>query len=280
VRKQILYAPRLKGDLELGLEPSRVDQAGGKRWAEINSPGGLLPGMTKQEIWEESASALPNYRIGTRKVVDDRVFHYAYAGEALTRFLAGYNHTQWPIDGVLTIQGEADAYTLSVPDAAGAAGDYDEGYITIFTAPMQFKKIRTNEGTAAGEVVLHLYEPLDAVAVIGTHVTGYPAIYRNVQSPPAPAPDYISFVVVPIRNVTALRWFWGQTWGPCYSVADSVPPGEAGNHRDVYFATSGNLLAAGTPPGYAAYGMQRAGYLLPRTALGTGDQLFMLQLQP
>jgi len=280
LRRSTLYAPRVKGDLDLGLEPSRIDGGGNKRWAEINSPGGLIPGQTVQEIWEESAGIIPNYRIGTRKVVDDRVFHYAYATEALTRFLAGYNHTQWPIDGNLTIQGEANAYTISVPDAAGAAGDYDEGYIVIFTAPMQFKKIRTNDDTAAGEVVLYLYEPLDAVAIIGTHVTGYPAIYRNVQSPPAPGPDYISFVVVPIRNVTADRWFWGQTWGPCYGVADGTVPGEAGNHRDIYFATSGNLLAAGVPPGYAAYMMQRAGYLLPRTAFGTGDQFYMLQLQP
>lgn len=276
MRKQTLYAPRLAGDLDLGLEPSRIAQAGGKRWAEINSPGGLLPGQTRQEIWEDSATQ--KYRIGSRKVVDDRVFHYSYAGEDLTRYLAGYNHSQWPINGALTIQGEAGAYTLSVPDAAGAAGDYAEGWIVIFTTPLQMKRIRTNDATAAGEVVLYLYEPLDAVAIIGTWVTGYPAIYRNVQSPPAPDPDYISFVIVPIMNVTALRWFWGQTWGPCYGVAGGTVPGSAANHRDLYFSTAGNLLPYGD--GASGIGGQYAGYLLPRTSLGSGDQFYMLQLQP
>lgn len=72
-----LYARRAKGDLDLGLEPARIDGAGNRRWSEIITPGGLLPGGTEQGILEWSANK--NYRIGTRRVVEDRVFHYCYA---------------------------------------------------------------------------------------------------------------------------------------------------------------------------------------------------------
>jgi len=41
--KSKIYAPRIIGDLDLGLENARV--AGGERqWAEIFTPGGKLPG--------------------------------------------------------------------------------------------------------------------------------------------------------------------------------------------------------------------------------------------
>lgn len=281
MRKNILYAPRVQGDLGLGLEPSRIKQTAlatnEKDWAEINTPGGLLPGGVEQDIY--TGSATQNYRVGTRKVADDRVFHYGYAQKALIKMMGAYNHEQWPINAALLTAAVIATSTITVPEATCAAGDYVGGWIVIFTSPLQMRRIIGNDASDGTEAILYLDGPWEGGAVIGTWCTGYKSIYANIQAPPAPNPNYMSFVVVPLFMVLINNWFWGQTWGPCYGVADSTVPGSTVTARDIYFAPSGNLLAAGTPPGFAAFGSQRAGYLIPRTTNGAGDQLYMLQLQ-
>jgi hypothetical protein len=282
LQRSRLYAPRLIGDMDLGIENSRVRTthlANNERdWSRIITPGGRLPGGSEQSIYEESATQ--NYRIGTRLVQDERVFRYTYAQEDLIKMMGAYNHSQWPINAALLTQATAGQWTITVPENACAQDDYAGGWIVMFTAPMQMRRILGNDASDGTEAVLYLDGPWEGTGIIGTWVTGYTSMWRNVRCPPAPAPDYISFVCIPLIMVTSGYYFWGQTWGPCYSVADGTVPGSTPNARDVYFATSGNLLAAGVPPGFAAYGMQRAGYLIPRTSFGAGDQLFMLELQP
>jgi len=275
-----VYARRLGGDLDLGLEPRRIKQIRAatyaKDWARIMTPGGLLPGGVWQDIYTQSETQ--NFRIGARMVVDDRVFHYSYAQEALIKMMGGYNHNQFPINAALTIQATAGNYWISVPELTCAADDYAGGWIVMFTAPLQMRRILGNDASDGAEAILYLDGPWEGTGVIGTWVTGYPSIYGNVRCPPAPDPDYISFVVVPWIMVDNAHWFWGQTWGPCYGVAGHTVPGATPNNRWVAFSTAGNIIS--NADANIGAGQQLAGYLLPRTSLGAGDQLYMLQLQP
>jgi len=281
-KKSELYGPRVKGDIDLGLEPSRIVTTQlaitGRDLARINTPGGLLPGGTPQDVYTPTVAQ--NYRMGSRRVMDDRVFHYGLATEALIRMMGALNQNQWPINGALVTPVIAGDLTITVPDAVGAVNAYAGGWVVLNTAPMQMRRILGNDVSDGVEVICYVDGAFELGAIAGTWVTGYPSIYSNIQAPPAVAPDYCSFVCVPLCTVPINNFFWGETWGPCYLVADSTVPGSTANARDVFFATSGNLLAGGVPPGLAPIGMQRAGYLLPRTAFGNGDQLFMLQLQP
>lgn len=240
--------------------------------------GRRLPGRPGQCILEESA--IQNYELGSPLVLpppDNRKYRYFKSGKALTRYLGAYNHNQWPINGNTVSESAVGQKQLKVPDAAGAANDYAGGYIVIFTSPLQAYLIVSNTASDGTEVILTLKDNLKTIVPVGTWVTGYPSMYRNVQAPPAPAPDYITFVCVPNINVQLDHFFWGQVKGWCYGVADGTVPGSAANHRDVYFATSGNLSPYGDGP--AGVGGQYAGYLLPRTENGSGDQLYFLQLE-
>ena len=273
---------RVRGDIDLGLASNRSKTVrlgvNAPDWARILTPGGQLPGGVWQDIYTQSATQ--NFRQGTRMAIDDRVFHYGYSGEALIRMMGAYNHDQWPINAALLTAAVIGQATITVPEATCIADEYAGGSIVLFTGVLQERRIIGNDASDGTEAILYLDGAWELGAVIGTWVTGYRSIYANIQAPPAPNPDYMSFVCVPRINVLINRWFWGQTWGPCYGVADSTVPGSTANARDVYFATSGNLLAAGAGVGFAAYGHQRAGYLIPRCTFGNGDQHYMLQLQP
>ena len=87
----------------------------------------------------------------------------------------------------------------------------------------------------------------------------------------------VSVVCVPLIDVTANYYFWGQTWGPAMFVAGGTAPGRTSSYRDVVFATDGSVLDASD----VATGLnQRAGYILSQTTSSDGDQLVQLQLAP
>ena len=82
MRRSILYGPRVRGDLELGLEPSRLGGDGAKAWARMDFPGMRLPGLADQLITESVTTA--RFEIGTKRVEYGRTFRYSRAGEVLT----------------------------------------------------------------------------------------------------------------------------------------------------------------------------------------------------
>lgn len=223
-----------------------------------------------------SADTVKNHDLGTRLVEGDRVFRYALAGAALNRFIGGFNITQWPINAALTVAALVGAQTMSVPETTCAKDYYAGGYVAIFTSPLQFYRILSNTISDGTDTVLTLETPLRATAAIGKWCTGYPSPYVNIQNIPA-NPGYASVVCVPVCEVPSGSFFWGQTWGPCYAVADGTVPGITADTREVFWAQSGNIQP------YADFGAgkgQLAGFLIPRTENGSGDQFYMLTLSP
>lgn len=240
----------------------------------ILSGGHQLVDRPLQDIHE--ASTVKNYDLGTRLVEGDRVFRYCLAGAALNRFIGGFNVNQWPINAALTAEAAAGLKTMSVPEATCVKDYYAGGYIAIFTSPLQFYRIKSNTKSDGTNCVLTLEVTIKAVAAIAKWVTGYPSPYINIQNIPA-NPGYASVVAVPVVEVPSGSYFWGQTWGPCYAVADGTVPGITADTREVFWAQSGNIQP------YADFGAgkgQRAGFLIPRTENGSGDQFFMLQISP
>ena len=114
-------------------------------------------------------------------------------------------------------------------------------------------------------------------------MTAYHNMYydtRTASTIGAPARNYISFVVVPLIAVTSSYYYWGQTWGPCYGTVESIVPGSAVNSRRVCFSPNGHLWSGTTLATGVVYSAQDAGYLIPQTSSGAGDQLYFLQLAP
>jgi len=158
VRKQILYAPRVRGDLDLGLEPSRIDTLGNKQWAEMNFPGGRLPGRPYQDILAFTPDAIPNYRIGTRRVVGDRVFHYCFASDE-----GGIDAAGVPV----AVTGNPNPqigcfYNANVHYHGDTANQVD---IAINATELDWAYVRTVDGGHVGNIGIAAHELKEAMLV-------------------------------------------------------------------------------------------------------------------
>ena len=227
------------------------------------------------KIYEESSTQL--YNLGTRLVTDERVFRYCRAGAALNRSDGAMNNDQWSLTNENANQDAAVGDTdMQVVNTTGTQNQYQGGWVAIFTSRLQLRHIIANDASDGTDIKLYLDGPIE-VAMSTTWVTGYPSIYYDTRTF---TEEYTSVVCVPPIAVTSGYYYWGQTWGPCYMRAAGTVPGISVYDRDVYFAGTGAIYGGKQAESATAGGYQRAGILLPRTASGTGDQFFMLQLSP
>lgn len=265
---------------------------------QILSGGRMLSGGQIQDVHEQSE--VQNYDIGTRLVMDDRVFRYSKAGDNLVAMLAGHCGVM-PREGKCAdVDYAAGTFKITIPvNTKGAKAtdevkkDYwKEGYIWIQTEPKQLIRIKSSEAavnTAGTFITLTLWEALK-VKVPGdaqgdeSWITAWANLYSDILPTSS---GRMSNVVVPLISVTDGNYFWGQTWGPCFGVQVSTKPGEADGDREVYFNIDGALV---TGKDVCNTGLaQRAGFLITNTSpwekdVGEdetgGDQFYMLQLSP
>ena len=84
---------------------------------------------------------------------------------------------------------------------------------------------------------------------------------------------------MPNSNITALNYFWGQTYGPCWISpgSDWASIGDTALERDVYFTADGTINGAVALSGAVA-GNQYAGFILDETS-EDNDALPFVMLQ-
>lgn len=291
MKKSTLYAPRLRGDIDLGLEPSRVDSQGNKKWAVIGTPGGILPGGVFQDIHEESEDQ--NYRIGTRRVVDDRTFHYCKAGSAIAIPQRGVANASPHLEGECIGNAVEGKYTLDLPLTCADfpavtyvnEDDYAGGWLWIMgsggdPAKHEFHRILHNDAATATYVRVYLETPI-VNSQDTPWITAYPNIYANCQQDYPTVPTYKQAIVCMTACglvITNGYYFWGQTWGPTWTTAYNLTPGAADRDRELVFM-QGGTIAISREQDPTSNSNQRAGYVLSNT-VNTGDMMFMLQLAP
>ena len=286
MRRSILYAGRVRGDLDLGLEPTRLDGAGNPLWAQIDAPGGRLPGQAFQGHWETSTTQ--KYRIGSRRVVGDRTFHYAHG-------LAG---------GGTSIRGWGVANTNTVQERAGASWDVDGvvGATVVYINAMvndillnqfaggwllyastdghsnQIPIISNTAATVGNPSTIVLGHPLTGAATAGaTGATLTGSFWGNVGRPVDAG--YNTFVGIPICDLPDPGYAWLQTWGPCL-VVGTGPTGDNANERTVCFNPADGSINMATA--YTA-NYQKAGVIASHTwyaAAGNSTNWIILELFP
>ena len=270
----------------------------------IQSSGHMLAGGFPQGIYEQSATQ--NYDIGTRLIVDDRVFRYCKAGSDLKSGF-GARCQDYPREGnMAAVAILAGTYEVTIPMNDNGAdyvaeqlADYwKDGYIWIMTAdasgfgPMY--RIKSNLA-ASGTIPTQyctatLYEPLAYDVAASAWITAHPNIYNNVQNANL---RKSSVVCVPPIWVDSGYYFWGQTWGPCTVQQTGAAGGLENDDRNFFFTPNNNgEILTGTQcdwSGAANVKHQLAGYLLTHTTAWTnvgdgaeagGDCFLMLQLTP
>lgn len=302
MRRNTLYAPRVGGDLDLGLEPSRLGGDGAKAWARMDFPGMRIPGQADQHIYESVATA--RFEIGTRRVEYGRTFRYSEAGDNIItaqnalmvangnwRPGFGGSYPNWNgFWGSPNVQVEiGDTYidlfeTTYTP--AGmlprAANYYQGAYLTSFVFPFNTYYIVSSDVGSAAVTRVYLDHPAIQVIPVANQVEINLSPYSKVIDGAAvTAPRYKSYVGRSHINVAVGRFFWLQTAGPCWvqpaGWVDNRTPGRAADYRDVYAWIDGSIVSAWAADPTA--GFQRVGYLLSATEVGEGAAFIMLQLE-
>lgn len=248
MQKSLLYARRVKGDLEPALEPARIDVDGNRSWAYETFPGGRLPGQPEQGIYEVSSTK--KYRIGTRRLMDERVFRYTKVGDpeytGLLPANSGFRRgiavvsenclTEVAFAKIITCTAGEKKVTLNMDaavDFMGAAvtvaeDEYEGGYFTFSDSSSGTYwgcKILSNTAEDDdGYVTFSLEEALPVTAAAGdiANVCQNPWWKINMANGATNGP-YSPYVGVFINyNIKAIMntlvnpgdFVWVQTWGP------------------------------------------------------------------
>jgi len=235
-----------------------------------------------QNIHEQSA--IKKYPIGMRYAIDDRVFRYCKAeadpGGVSSTILRSravvFKHIPVTATGVVAAAAGASQITCTV--AGVSDGDYENGYIiqqpTVGWAGNMILAIRNNVGG-----VYTLKNPLIYEVKATDNLSFSKNIYAEVGKIPTngTGKEYMSWVAVPMMDVTPENYFWGQTWGPCcIQFGEGTPhrPGESPSERFFGFDYYGAAIYASD-----ALGVHSCGFVLPNT-WGAWSMLCMLQISP
>ena len=243
-------------------------------------------------VYSESATQL--YPIGTKFVDGERVFHYAYAGGALgaTRGQVGYIVRTASAVPSYDASQAAGAGTVANPlkingSSAGtpAKNAYAGQFIVIFSNTLGnvTHRIISNSISAYDSVYTTQYttelvldQPTPVAVEANTNCDIFPSRYADVRTPNDLTAGMYPFLGVPLRLITALRYFWIQTWGPCFithNTADEI--GDNQHWRAVVFYSDGTLKALHEMTALSDSG-QIAGYTLATN--GSGSEWTMLML--
>jgi len=271
---------------------------------QLITAGHQKPNGKIQDVHEESS--VQNYDIGTRMVMDDRVFRYCRAGGALDPLLGGRADIM-PREGAGdAVDYEVGEFVVTIPmnDEEAAhyarekvAGYWNEGYYWsgIADPPTgQLYRIKSSAAAAAGVTVLTegfvkltLYEALKVRVPASTWVTAWANPYSRVIHDHS---GRMSVVCQPLISVQSGYYFWGQTWGPCFGQQHNTKLGLADGDRMCYYKSDGSLCSSKDVT-YTSGSVheQLAGFLITHTRAWTnaggsaengGDQFYMLMLSP
>lgn len=226
-----------------------------------------------QELYAESVSQI--YPIGMRYAKDERVFHYAQAGDALRPAWgaqAWNAYSSGTTRESATIQAAAliGATSISCTAQGTVTADMFKGGYACIYWEMVNHRIRSNTAAAPGgtfTVTLEdaLGQAIDAASVVSL----YRNQYSDVRLGLGGALDlWLSTVGIAPRAVQSGYYHWLQTYGPCVGVGvDNI--GETAAERGLYFLANGALFTmTGQHASNNQPANQYAGYLLPYTGPG------------
>jgi hypothetical protein len=291
--KGLIWGKRISGDIG-GAYSSKLDPVT-SGWPRVYTPA---VNLTNIEQDYDETSVTQNYMLGSRMVVDERVYHYARAGAALvapcTYRLATNQDlnapTTWGLAlGAPIVAGDTTVTVVSGAYQAGvvAANELVGGWIEVWGAANAFMWRRIIANTVAaggGNFIITVDRPFGTgVIVAGNSVALHHSIYRDVRmggSVPATIAyeSAVGLAPVPVANGS---FFWLQTWGPCFIASQLGNPGAVINFRDVYLGAAGTLLSFNAA--YAAganVSPQRVGYIMGASTNADGNNDVMLQLAP
>jgi len=271
---------RIRGDMEMDLDPETG------LFGAIIGPGARIAERPSQSY--DEASNTQNYRIGSRMMLDDRVFRYAMAGDTLCPGYGAKNtipqHVGFAAIGGCT-EGE---YTVvvTVGGTDGILGDgvigedeLEGGYLVIFTPgnnAINRRVVGNTATTGAGPMTVTVDRPWPLDVANTEHAEIMASPYLNVQTGHNPV---ASVMGMPTQIATVNQYIWIQTWGPVWIVpAGDVSVGD--HNRSCVFGSNGGIFVY-EPADPGVMHQQFAGYVLCNArGGGQGAPFVQLMLSP
>lgn len=243
---------------------------------QILSGGHMLPGGKLQDI--HATSTVQNYDIGTRMVMDDRVFRYCKAGSGGLRSMMEGLDIQTAVNvNTHATASLAGTYEVTILDTVARDKDhYKGGYIWILELPVeptgigQVYRIKSSEASVGVSVKLTLWEALAYEVAAGAEIEALKSIYCDLRPG---INDFASLIALPLLPVAENSYFWGQTWGPVFMQC-GYSPGSKNDDREVYYRSDHYGIMPGSEVNFAGeFVPQRIGFLI-------NSNWVMLQLSP
>ncbi|GAG40084.1 unnamed protein product, partial [marine sediment metagenome] len=227
---------------------------------QILSGGRMLAGGKLQDIMEVSTTQ--NYDLGTRLMIDDRVYRYAKAAENLGAMWGAFCDPQlyWEGNGDMPLADAGDKI-ISFDNKNAEPILVDElkdGWVVGVGLPADFHsmycmKIKSNKassgdgGAAPATCEITLYRGMPhGIVGAGHRSYVYPGLYANVKQSGGASygANYGAVVCVPPRKILADEYFWGQTWGVfyCMNSAYATAMGAIANNRTLGFDGDGRCV--------------------------------------
>lgn len=269
---------------------------------QILSGGNLLINRKLQDIME--VSTVQNYDLGTRLVIEDRVYRYAKAAENLAAHRGAFCDPQlyWEGNGDMPLADAGDK-VISFDNKNAEPillSELKNGWVVGVALPadatsiycMKIKDNKASDG-AGGTVAtceITLYRGMPHGIVGANHRSYvYADIYAGVKQKGGAAhnTNLGAVVCVPVRKITSGEYFWGMTWGVFYCQCGSWGSqiGATANKRIIGFDGVGAVVYRSGAETVDIF-FQDAGYLLMDGvenkwgAITNGDQLAMLTISP
>ena len=198
------------------------------------------------------ASRIQMARLGSRKVVGDRVFRYAKAGAGGT--ITPGNLMQAPASNageVSVVQTTAGQHNIGdkiinlYSSGSVGSGEYAEGYVFVCsgTDPGPLYRIKSHPDIAATATgTLTLYDALITTHTAADQVTVLRNMYNKVVE--CAALGEFPVGVAPV-TCTTNDYFWLQTWGPC-AILNSSGAAVVAKGMAAFPATTGAVQSATT----------------------------------
>ena len=288
-RRGLIWGRRIVGDMLMDNDP--VTQRLGRFYGPAQS-------LTNIAQDYEEISATQNYMLSSKMIVDERVFRYARTTTGLVN----------PCTYRLSANGDLNAATtwgLAIPAPGIVVGDttirvthnnfgivattvglneLSGGWIEIWPAAggSMWRRILSNSASVAGvpaylDIVVDRPANIACAAGAGTAALHRSAYYNIVV--PTLYSHYASAAGVAPVPVTALNYFWLQTWGPCVLSSTGASPGFTADYRDAYMHFDGTINSASAELiATATHSPQRVGYVMGASTTGDGNNDVMLQL--
>lgn len=271
---------------------------------QIISGGHMLPNGKLQDILE--VSDVQNYDLGTRLVIEDRVYRYAKAAEALAAHRGAFCDPQkyWEGQGDMPLA-DAGAKVIFFDNKASPQviekSALKDGWVvgialeadptSIYCMKIKDNKASEGVGGTPETCELTLYRGMPHGIVGANHRSYvYANIYAGLKQKGGTAynTNFGAVVCVPPRKVAVGKpYFWGMTYGVFYCQCGTWGNqiGVTANKRRIGFDGIGAIVYRAGAETVDIF-FQDAGYLLMDGAnnqwgaITNGDQLAMLTISP